>query len=260
MAEFFDFTVNLETGELTSRTVICSRCQKSPKVKEMLDAVKAIQNLPELKRVRMKRKLSPGEVGCTRCGTKITDTTQHVSLSCCWNVKKHRFNSGSFILCKDCYGKDQKTRAMWKYLAKIGKNPVFTPVLSCTQQEVCPTYEPGDDSSGCKHIAVMTVRETVEDDSSLYLIPERFNLVCNRGHEGALHLSGADPHLFPPHFRPQPIDPTEAEAEMEKTRKKQEEERNKLKENIELIQDPGLKAIFEQYFESYVGLAGALGI
>lgn len=165
------------------RSVICGRCLKSPKVKEMLRKVQEIKKLKAPKKRKKVSKAIPGALQCAQCLQLIKFDTPHVALTCYWDIGHKRFTNKDVTLCKGCYDSDPKTKAMWQYLAEIGKNPDFTPQINCAQFDNCPTSEKGEGPYQCDHIIAI---DTVEG----------FRLGCNRAHPGLTPIPDGDFHIF----------------------------------------------------------------
>jgi hypothetical protein len=74
---------------------------------------------------------------------------------------------------------------MWQYLAKLGRNPNFTPTMICHSWEKCATYARSKNTAfNCKHIAVIMNQTEA-------------SLVCNRGHPKQWKIQQGDGHMFP---------------------------------------------------------------
>jgi hypothetical protein len=176
----------MKTGKVsTSRTVICARCiSGNEDLKDMVDKMKEIGNARPAKLIK-KLKRGEQETGCGRCGRKLTPTTPTVALLIEWDCNTKRFVEGNVVWCKDCYNADRKTRLMWQYLAKLGRNPNFTPTMVCHSWEKCATYARSKNTAfNCKHIAVIMNQTEA-------------NLVCNRGHPKQWRIQQGDGHMFP---------------------------------------------------------------
>lgn len=244
-SEFFDFWIDLKKGQpMHTRTVICVRCQKSSKIKEMLAKVKEIAKLDGPKKPK-KWHRKEGEFGCFRCRKKITETTNHIALSSYWDINHGRYENKRIALCKECYDSDPKTKTMWQFLASIGKNPVFRPKIHCSSCDKCPMFEKGNSVFNCKHIAVANMAGGGGRWD--------FRIVCNRGHPRKWKIPSGDIHLFGYRGRRVSRPRTKKIGTVSSSWKKNEAKRRrtikKMEKAVDKIEDDGLREFHKLSFE-----------
>lgn len=173
----------------SERTVLCRRCLKDPRNKDLLALFDTISKAPKpepVKRARMKT----GLIQCTRCGKRLTDTRPALTLSVTWDVSYQKAEAcDPYIICKRCYSSDVRLREVWKYLAKLGKNPTFQPRVGCSSWSKCATYEPGKHPFNCRFITMAQTTTPLPQ-----LLPA---LRCARFHPKTWKLPEIEGHPFP---------------------------------------------------------------
>ncbi|OGC89273.1 MAG: hypothetical protein A2W25_04395 [candidate division Zixibacteria bacterium RBG_16_53_22] len=188
-AVFLDFWIDPKTGDAhNQRSIICARCLSDPRLKEVITTIEEISKA-EAPMVK-KEKRGKNEAGCSRCGKKLTDETPTVALTMAWDVAAKRFDEGKFVMCKDCYNTDPKTRMAWQLLAKLGKNPTFSLKMACGSSKKCATFKKSKNPAfNCANISAV---------AHISLKGQKILMVCNRAHPKRWTVQQADPHLHPP--------------------------------------------------------------
>jgi len=78
------------------------------------------------------------------------------------------------VLCLDCK-KEKFNLEHLEELKKLGRNPLFKPVVTCPNTEKCKQFKEGDQYVNCKHVVIGRDRESLN-----------MGLLCGRKHKGAL--------------------------------------------------------------------------
>jgi hypothetical protein len=164
-------------GEIIrEKSMICKSCLEES------------ENISELDKFFSELKYDPwGHIFCSSCKKDLTkefgnDIKPGINYECL-NFKCHE-RSGSnikhiikvVVLCKDCVKTDLNADNIAK-LKKLGKNPKFTPVVTCDKIEICKQYRPGGKDVNCYNIAIGRDRESLE-----------ISILCAKKHKGALAL------------------------------------------------------------------------
>lgn len=175
------------------RTILCLRCLADPMTAEFVKMVEGLAELPKYA-PKHKREPGPNEVCCLKCGKLIKPFTPHVSLTIMWDVNYEKITVKDNVICKDCYSRDKRTRAVWTFLAKLGKNPTFAPTVTCASADKCGTFEAGNNMFSCKHISVKdtTVTEGRGKNKVSYV---GHRLACGRHHPKTYRLLSKGDHI-----------------------------------------------------------------
>ncbi len=97
----------------------------------------------------------------------------------CLEFKEHKDKKHFIkvvVLCPDCK-KEKFNLEHLEELKKLGRNPLFKPVVTCPNTEKCKQFEKGDQYLNCKNIVIGRDRETLS-----------MALLCGRKHKGALPM------------------------------------------------------------------------
>lgn len=142
------------------------------------------ENIKELDKFFSELKYDPwGHIFCSCCkkdltkelGDKIKSGTDYESFS----FKCHERSGPNIkhiikvvVLCQDCVKSEFNAENLTK-LKKLGKNPLFRPMVTCPNTEICKQFKTGDEKVNCKNIVIGRDRETLQ-----------FGLLCGRRHKG----------------------------------------------------------------------------
>ena len=97
----------------------------------------------------------------------------------CLEFKEHKDKKHFIkvvVLCLDCK-KEKFNLEHLEELKKLGRNPLFKPVVTCPNTEKCKQFKKGDQYVNCKHVVIGRDRESLN-----------MGLLCGRKHKGALPL------------------------------------------------------------------------
>lgn len=161
---------------IEEKSMICKSClEGSDNVRKLDEYFSKLQYTPW------------GHVFCSDCKKDLTkelgkDIRPGIDYECL-NFKCHERSGPNIkhiikiaVLCRDCVGKDFNAENLDK-LKKLGKNPIFSPLVVCDKIDVCKQYKAGDKSVNCKHIVIGRDTKTLH-----------FGLLCGRRHKGATLL------------------------------------------------------------------------
>lgn len=257
-----DFGINLKKGQIKTyeRSVLCKRCLGDPLIKDCLKMLDAVKRMKPLEAVK-KQERGEGELGCSRCGKLITPDTPHVALSIAWDVDYHSLDDKQHVMCKECYSRDGKTRAIWKFLAKCGKNPTFAPRLQCGSAHRCATYEPGNNMFGCKNITVKDFTRTEGRGIKKVRIAEH-RLACAKCHPRQFRLLARGDHVkigsgqWTMSTPGKPGKPTQ----LDNTVKKLGKVVKRMMGNLKSIKDPAMRSIAKNQIDLLRISLGPLGL
>lgn len=154
------------------KTMVCNECiVEMENVRDLTDYFKKLEYSPY------------GHIFCSSCKKDLTeelgkDIKPGIDYECL-NFKCHE-RSGPHIkhvikvvvLCKDCV-KSEFNAENLKKLKRLGKNPLFKPMVTCPNTEICKQFKEGDEKVNCKNIVIGRDRETLQ-----------FGLLCGRKHKG----------------------------------------------------------------------------
>ena len=269
-----DFTINLKRGSINTkrpRSIICKRCLDDPLMKECLTMIDEVEKLPKPPAPAEKFKPVEGAICCSRCGKRLTEEVPHVALAISWDVNYESIRTENHFMCKECYSRDKKTQMVWKFLAKLGKNPPFRPQMKCASSYRCATFEPGPTGFECNHIRVMPAMIKMKGGTLGY---DTYKLFCGRCHPGRWEMpSEKNPRKLvspswlqvPPTLQqatnaPAPTGGTvpvlQAMTQMKKCALLSVE---KLERAVKATKDPGLKLMIESqldFFKMFTGMFG----
>jgi len=189
-------------------------------------------------------------------------------------VNYEKIDKKKHVLCKECYSRDKKTQMVWKFLAKLGKNPRFLPRFRCASSYRCATHEKGPPGFDCRHIDVMPYTGKVKEGKHKGKVYDGYKVYCGRAHPGQWDmpaekrlrkqifpssgpnaLAGIPSLTAPPNTNIPPQIP-QMLIEMRKTVAHNIE---KMQLAARLAKDPGLKAFLEAQVDMYKGLTGMIG-
>ena len=161
---------------LEEKSMICKVCLEES------------ENVSELDKFFSELKYDPwGHIFCSCCkkdltkelGNKIKPGTDYE----CLNFKCHERSGPNIkhiikvvVLCKDCVKTEFNAENLTK-LKKLGKNPKFTPIVTCDKIGVCKQYKSGGKDVNCSNIVIGRDRESLE-----------IAILCGKKHKGALPL------------------------------------------------------------------------
>ena len=97
----------------------------------------------------------------------------------CLEFKEHKDKKHFIkvvVLCPDCK-KEKFNLEHLEELKKLGRNPLFKPVVTCPNTEKCKQFKKGDQYVNCKHVVIGRDRDTLS-----------MALLCGRKHKGALPM------------------------------------------------------------------------
>lgn len=97
----------------------------------------------------------------------------------CLEFKEHKDKKHFIkvvVLCPDCK-KEKFNLEHLEELKKLGRNPLFKPIITCPNTEKCRQFKKGDDNINCRNIVIGRDRETLS-----------MALLCGRKHKGALPM------------------------------------------------------------------------
>jgi len=158
------------------KSMICNECLSES------------ENIKELDKFFSELKYSPlGHIFCSACKKDLTKELgkdiKYGEDYECLNFKCHERSGPNIkhiikvvVLCKDCVKSEFNADNLTK-LKKLGRNPKFTPVVTCDKIDVCKQYKPGGKEANCKNIVIGRDRETLD-----------IAILCGRKHKGALPL------------------------------------------------------------------------
>ena len=278
-----DFAINLKKGQIRTakRSIICKRCLEDPLMKECLAMLDEVQKLPKPPAPDTKVPPTDGAICCNHCGKVITEEVPHVALTVCWDVNYESLVNEQHAMCKECYSRDRKTQMVWKFLAKLGKNPPFLPRVQCASSYRCATFEAAPKGSGfeCKHINVMAA--TLTDKKKKDTVYDAYKFYCGRAHPRTWVVPGARSRkLIVPTGGPntltalpanivsgvkkQPISSnsplnSQLSQMLIEVRKCASRNVKKMEKAAKLSKDPAMKAFIEAQTEFYKMTAGMLG-
>ena len=236
-----DFLLNLKAGTMESheRTVICKRCLENPTIKEFLTFVEELEKMPPPPEVK-KEERADGETGCYRCGKLLTPEVQTVALSIAWDVSYRSLTHFNCVMCKNCYNYDAKTRAVWQFLAKLGKNPTFQPRVTCASSVKCATYQKGNHLFGCINITVTRNDDMEEVMTCAKMHPRQYKFPYKGRHLGTKRRRRKGTRVRGPF----PTNPS-----WNKRQKRQKQKAKKLQAKIKAAMkktdDPAMKVLLE---------------
>ncbi len=181
-----------ESGQFVQdKKMICKQClEEMPNVKELNEFFSNLQYQPW------------GHVFCSSCKKDLTkereDQFKKQGLSCyikklvkpvealrsgidyeCLEFKEHKDKKHFIkvvVLCHDCKKKKFNLEHI-EELKKLGRNPLFKPIITCPNTAKCKQFKKGDENVNCKHIVIGRDRETLN-----------MALLCGRKHKGALPM------------------------------------------------------------------------
>jgi len=172
-----------ERGLITDeKGMVCKECiEKMPNVKELNDYFSKLQYKPF------------GHVFCSSCKKDITKEYKESGLLTtlgdpkagrdyeCVEFKEHQDKNHRrhivkvAVLCKEC---SEKCGEKLQLLKKLGRNPLFKPVITCPSTEICKQYIKSNiEQINCKNLVIGRDRETLN-----------MAILCGRKHKGALPL------------------------------------------------------------------------
>jgi len=161
---------------IEEKSMICNSCLEES------------DNVRELDSFFSELKYSPlGHIFCSSCKKDLTkelgkDIKPGIDYECL-NFKCHERSGPNIkhiikvvVLCKDCVKTDFNADNLTK-LKKLGRNPKFTPVVTCDKTDVCRQYKSGGKDANCSNIVIGRDRESLE-----------IAILCGKKHKGALPL------------------------------------------------------------------------
>lgn len=153
--------------------MICKQCMEDMEnVKELTEFFKTLEYSPW------------GHIFCSVCKKDLTkelgkDIKPGTDYECL-NFKCHERSGPNIrhiirvvVMCKDCVKTEFNAENLTK-LKKLGKNPLFKPMVTCPNTEICKQFKEGDEQVNCKNIVIGRDRESLQ-----------FGLLCGRRHKGA---------------------------------------------------------------------------
>lgn len=157
---------------IEEKSMICKKClEESENIKELTEFFKNLEYSPW------------GHIFCSSCKKDLTkelgkDIKHGIDYECL-SFKCHERSGPNIrhiikvvVLCKNCVDKDFNAENLDK-LKKLGKNPIFSPLVVCDKIDVCRQYKAGDKNVNCKNIGIGRDRETLN-----------FGLLCVKKHKG----------------------------------------------------------------------------
>lgn len=178
-----------ESGQIVQdKKMLCKTClEDMPNVKALNEFFSKLQYQPW------------GHVFCSSCKKDLTKeredetkgkgilpklTSPRIDLRAgqdyeCLEFKEHKDKKHFIkvvVLCPECK-KEKFNLEHLEELKKLGRNPVFKPVISCPNTGKCKQFKEGDMNVNCKHIVIGRDRESLN-----------MALLCGRKHKGALPL------------------------------------------------------------------------
>lgn len=157
---------------IEEKSMICKSCLEES------------ENIRELDKFFSELKYPPwNHIFCSNCkkdlsealGDDIRPGTDYE----CLNFKCHERSGPNIkhivkvvVLCKDCV-KSEFNAENLKKLKRLGKNPLFKPMVTCPNTEICKQFKIGDEKVNCMNIVIGRDRETLQ-----------FGLLCGRKHKG----------------------------------------------------------------------------
>lgn len=171
-----------DKGLITNeKGMVCKECiEKMPNVKELNEYFSKLQYKPY------------GHVFCSSCKKDITKEYKDSGILTkignpaagrdyeCVEFKEHLDKSHTrhiikvAVLCKEC---SEKCGEKLQMLKKLGRNPMFNPILTCPNTEECKQYIKGNEQINCKNLVIGRDRESLN-----------MAILCGRKHKGALPL------------------------------------------------------------------------
>lgn len=161
---------------IEEKSMICKSCLEES------------ENISELDEFFSELKYDPwGHIFCSCCKKDLTkEFGKNIKSGVdyeCLNFKCHEGSGPNIkhiikvvVLCKDCMKTDFNTDNLAK-LKKLGRNPKFTPVVTCDKTDICRQYKPGGKDINCRNIVIGRDRESLE-----------IAILCGKKHKGALPL------------------------------------------------------------------------
>jgi hypothetical protein len=146
------------------------------------------ENISELDKFFSELKYDPwGHIFCSSCKNDLTkELGNNIKPGIdyeCLNFKCHERSGPNIkhiikvvVLCKDCVKTDFNAENLAK-LKKLGKNPKFTPIVTCDKIGVCKQYKSGGKDINCSNIVIGRDRESLG-----------IAILCGKKHKGALPL------------------------------------------------------------------------
>lgn len=157
---------------IEEKSMICKSCLEES------------ENIRELDKFFSELKYHPwNHIFCSNCKKDLSkelgkDVRPGVDYECL-NFKCHERSGPNIkhivkvvVLCKDCVKSEFNAENLTK-LKKLGKNPLFKPMVTCPNTEICKQFQTGDEKVNCKNIVIGRDRETLQ-----------FGLLCGRKHKG----------------------------------------------------------------------------
>jgi len=276
-----DFDIKLDKGKIRThkRSIVCKRCLDDPMMKDCLAMLDEVQKLPNPPPPDLKIRPVEGALCCKRCGRVITEEIPHVALTLCWDVNYESLIDEQCAMCKECYSRDRKTQMVWKFLAKLGKNPPFLPRVRCASSYRCATFESGPKGSPfeCRHVGITPA--TIKDKKKKDTVYDTYKLYCERAHPRTWTLPGVRSRklILPvtgPNTLPglpanvaggsssvQSNNPINAQLSQMLVEFKKCTTRNteKMEAAAKNCKDPSLKAFLEAQVDAYRTMTGMLG-
>lgn len=161
---------------IEEKSMICKSClEEYDNIRELVKFFKNLEYTPW------------GHVFCSSCKKDLTkelgkDIKSGIDYECL-SFKCHERSGPNIkhiikvvVLCDDCVKRDFNAKNLDK-LKKLGKNPIFSPLVVCDKIDVCKQYKAGDKSVNCKNIVIGRDTKTLH-----------FGLLCGKRHKGATLL------------------------------------------------------------------------
>lgn len=160
----------------------------------------------------------------------------------------------SFEICSVCLLKDAEVmKHKFEALKTLGKNPTFTPTITCGSKEVCGSFNPSSlKGHNCSHIAVRFEHKSKKVENGQVEVTMGPLLYCKRAHPNELDLQGEAELDWNVGMSGTAIMLHQMESRMKEIRKR-------IEENPKLLEDAKQGAIDSlglsvEFWEKYLGI------